>query len=171
MTGLPDDLAGRILDGSPEAVVVCDPFGRVRYWNRGAERIFGFAPIEAVGVSLDVIIPRRLRERHWNGWKAVMASGETRYGEGQLLSVPALHKDGRQLSIEFSVQLLKDANGRVEWIVALIRDVTARYRRDKAVRAKLAALKAKSAIPSRAEIEGTRCQAVLIDRRSPPRST
>lgn len=153
MTGLADDLGGRILDGSPDAVVVCDPAGRVRYWNRGAERIFGFAAVEAIGASLDVIIPERLRERHWKGWKAAMASGETRYGEGQLLAVPALHKDGRQLSIEFSIVLLKDAKGQVEWIVALIRDVTERYTRDKALRAELAALKANTALPSRATDE------------------
>jgi len=153
MTGLSDDLAGRILDGSPDAVVVCDPFGRIRYWNRGAERIFGFAPAAALGASLDLIIPERLRERHWNGWKAVMASGDTRYDEGQLLSVPARHKEGRQVSIEFSIQLLKDANGQVEWIVAVIRDVTERYERDKTLRTELATLKAKTAIPSRPDAE------------------
>ena len=145
MTGLSDDLAGRILGGSPDAAVVCDSFGRVRYWNRGAERICGYTPVEAIGASLDLIIPERLRERHWNGWKLAMSSGETRYGEGQLLSVPALHKDGHQLSIEFSIQLLKDANGQVEWIAALIRDVTERYERNKTLRTELATLKAKTA--------------------------
>jgi len=74
-----------------------------------------------------------------------MATGKTRYGEGQLLSVPAVHKDGRQLSIEFSIQLLMDANGQVEWVVAVIRDVTERYRLDKMLRGELAKLKATTA--------------------------
>jgi PAS domain S-box-containing protein len=152
MTGLSDDLAGRILSGSPDAAVVCDSFDRVRYWNRGAERIFGFTQVEAIGASLDLIIPERLRERHWNGWKSAMASGATRYGEGQLLSVP-LHKERHQLSIEFSIQLLKDANGQVEWIAALIRDVTERYERNKTLRTELATLKAKTAIPSQPNAE------------------
>jgi PAS domain S-box-containing protein len=151
MTSLTDDLAGRILKGSPDAVLVCDPSGRVRYWNRGAERIFGFPGSEAVGAALDLIIPERLRERHWTGWKAVMTSGETRYGEGQLLSVPAVHKDGRQLSVEFSIQLLKGANGQVEWVVAVVRDATERYQRDKTLRQELATLRAKTAVPLNAD--------------------
>jgi PAS domain S-box-containing protein len=148
MTGLPEEFAGRVLEGSPDAVVLCDPIGRIRYWNRGAERIFGFARSEAIGAALDLIIPERLRERHWAGWRRAMTSGETRYGEGQLLAVPALHKDGRHISIEFSLQLLVDANGRVEWVVALIRDVTERYNRDKALRRDLAALKSQTVVPS-----------------------
>jgi len=134
---MPRDLADRILDGSPDAVVVCDPSGQVRFWNPSAERIFGFPRREAVDASLDLIIPERLRSRHWAGWNAAMKTGATSYGEGQLLAVPALHKDGRQISIEFSIQLLKDANDRIEWVVAIIRDVTERYNREKALRAEL----------------------------------
>ena len=136
---LPANLADRILEGSSDAIVVCDTLGRVRFWNAGAERVFGFSRTEAVDASLDLIIPERLRARHWAGWKTAMQTGRTRYGEGQLLAVPALHKDGRQISIEFSIQLLQDANGRIEWVVAIIRDVTERYNRDKALRAELAA--------------------------------
>jgi PAS domain S-box-containing protein len=139
MTALPFDLPGRILDGSPDGILVCDAAGQVRYWNHTAERVFGFSRAEALGASLDLIVPERLRERHWTGWKTVMATGQTRYGEGQLLAVPALHKDGRQISIEFSIQLLEDTAGRIEWVVAVIRDVTERYHREKALRAELKA--------------------------------
>lgn len=135
MTKLPEDLAGRILDGSPDAVLVCDPMGTLRYWNRGAERMFGLARDEALGRSLEVIIPERLRARHWAGWDAVMRTGTTTYGDGRLLRVPALHKDGRQMSIEFSIQLLNDSTGQVAWIVAVIRDVTEQFAREKAKRA------------------------------------
>ena len=140
MTTLPEDLAARILDGSPDAILVCDRTGALRYWNRGAERVFGFAPAEALGASLDLIIPEHLRARHWVGWGTAMRTGVTTYGEGRLLSVPALHQDGRKISIEFSIQLLKDPKGQVEWVVAFVRDVTERYTREKALRAELSAL-------------------------------
>ena len=140
MTSLPYDLAGRILDGSPDAVLVCDRTGTVRYWNIAAERVFGFGATEAIGASMDLIIPERLRARHWAGWETAMKTGATRYDEGQLLAVPALHKDGRQISIEFSIELLKGSDGAVEWVVALIRDVTERYAREKALRQELKAM-------------------------------
>jgi PAS domain S-box-containing protein len=92
---------------------------------------------------MDLIIPDRLRARHWAGWEKAMKTGVTNYGEGQLLAVPALHKDGRQVSIEFSIQLLKGVDGSVEWVVAFIRDVTERYAREKQLRAHLANLEGK----------------------------
>jgi PAS domain S-box-containing protein len=145
MTTIPGDLYRRVLDGSPDAIVICDRAGTVRYWNGSAERVFGFSSGDALGVSMDLIIPERLRGRHWAGWEGTMRTGVTRYGEGQLLAVPALHKDGRQISIEFSIQLLKDAAGQIEWVVAVIRDVTDRYAREKALRAQLKATGAKVA--------------------------
>jgi PAS domain S-box-containing protein len=138
--GLQDDLAVRILDGSPDAVLICDRAGIVRYWNGAAERVFGFSVAEALGASMNLIIPERLRLRHWAGWEAAMTTGATRYGEGQLLTVPALHKDGRQISIEFSIQLLKNADGQIERAVAIVRDVTERFLREKHLRAQLKAV-------------------------------
>jgi len=143
MTSLPDDLAARIFDGSPDAILVCDREGTVRYWNRAAERVFGFAPTEALGASMDLIIPERLRERHWAGWRSAMSTGVTRYDDGRLLAVPARHKDGRQVSIEFSIQLLGDVTGQVQWVAAIIRDVTERYDRERALRAEMKTLREK----------------------------
>ena len=142
MPALPHDLAVRILDGSPDAILICDRAGTVRYWNAGAERVFGFRVSEALGVSMNVIIPEQLRPRHWAGWETAMKTGVTRYGDGQSLAVPALHKDGRRISIEFSIQLVKDAGGEIEWVVAVIRDVTERFIREKNLRAQLKALQA-----------------------------
>jgi PAS domain S-box-containing protein len=96
---------------------------------------------------MNLIIPERLRARHWAGWEATMRMGVTRYGEGQLLAVPALHSDGRRVSIEFSIQLVKNSDGQIEWVVAVIRDVTERFIREKTLRAKLNALEAKTAGP------------------------
>lgn len=131
---LPRDLPGRLLDESPDAILICDRSGIVRYWNAAAERVFGFTATEALGGSMNLIIPERLRARHWVGWESAMKTGVTRYGEGQLLAVPALHKDGRRISIEFSIQFIKDADGQTKWVAAIIRDVTARYLREKAAR-------------------------------------
>jgi len=144
MPPLPDDLPIRILDGSPDAVLICDRSGTVRYWNGAAERVFGFSITEALGASMNLIIPQRLRARHWAGWEAAMRTGITRYADGHLLAVPALHKDGRQISIEFSIQLIKRADGQIDWVVAVIRDVTERYIEQKALHMQLTILKEKA---------------------------
>jgi PAS domain S-box-containing protein len=139
MTELTPDLWVRIADNSPDGILICDPKGTIRYWNRGAERIFGHPPDAVVGASLDVIIPERLRARHWAGWNAAMSTGKTKYAEGQLLSVPAVHAAGRRISIEFSIQLIEGSNSAVEWVVAVIRDATERFNREKALRSELSA--------------------------------
>jgi len=136
MSTIPDDLPRRILAGSPDAVLISDRSGTVRYWNTAAHRIFGFSATEAQGRSLDIIIPEQFRDRHWAAWRNVMETGETRYGDGRLLAVPALNKDGRRLSIEFSIQLLKGPEGGIEHVVAVVRDVTQRYLREKELPAK-----------------------------------
>ncbi len=142
---VPAELFRLIVEGTPDGVLYADREGLIRLWNGGAERIFGFAAAEVLGKSLDVIVPERLRARHWGGWDKTMASGATRYGAGELLAVPALHKDGRTLSIEFSIQLLRAPDGSVAGSAAVIRDVTARFERDKALRLKLKELEGKGA--------------------------
>jgi PAS domain S-box-containing protein len=143
MITLPVDLPRRLLDGAPDAILLSDRAGVVRYWNEAATRLFGFTADEAIGRSMDFIVPERLRGRHWDGWKQVMETGVTRYGAGQLLAVPATRQDGRALSVEFSIQLLRDAAGQIEWVAAVFRDVTERFQRDKALRLKLKELEAK----------------------------
>jgi len=141
---LPAELFRLIVEGTPDGVLYADREGFIRLWNAGAERIFGFTAAEVVGRSLDVIVPERLRTRHWDGWDRTMASGTTRYGAGDLLAVPSLHKDGRTLSIEFSIQLLRAPDGSVAGSAAIIRDVTARFERDKALRLRLKELEGKA---------------------------
>jgi len=144
MSALPTGLAQRLLDGSPDAILVSDRAGVTRYWNAAATRLFGFSEAEALGASMDLIVPERLRGRHWDGWEKVMKTGVTRYGDGQLLAVPATHKDGRTLSVEFSIQLLRDEAGAIAWVVAIFRDVTERFQKDKALRLRLKELEAKA---------------------------
>ena len=136
----PVHFADRLVDGTPDAVVYADAEGVIRKWNLGAARIFGFSQQEAVGQSLDVIIPASLRERHWHGYRATMRTGQSRYGEGQLLSVPAIRKDGARISVEFTIMPFTDEAGRMIGIAAIMRDVTARFEEVRALRKQVAAL-------------------------------
>ena len=128
------DIARALLDGEADAVVACDRDGVVRFWNAGAVRIFGFRVEEAVGQSLDLIIPERLRARHWDGWRHTLATGKSRYAGGDTLSVPALRKDGAQISVEFTITPLRGADGAITGLAAVMRDVTARFEELKALR-------------------------------------
>jgi PAS domain S-box-containing protein len=120
-----------------DAIVVADPSGAITVWNPAAERLFGFTQAEALGNSLDLIIPERLRERHWAGYERTMTSGETRYAH-DVLRVPAVHKDGRALSIAFTVGLLNGPQGTVTGIVAVIRDETQSFTEKRALLKRLA---------------------------------
>lgn len=133
----------QLVEQAGDAIVMADREGLIRLWNHGAERIFGFSPAEALGKSLDLIIPETLRDRHWEGYHKVMATGVTRYGDS-LLAVPALHKDGRRLSIEFTVIPLYDADGRMAGIGSIVRDVSARWQKEQAMRKRLAELESRA---------------------------
>ena len=122
-----------------DAVVISDADGRIVTWNPAAERIFGFSEAEALGETLDLITPERHRKRHWDGYAKTMRTGETRYGTS-LLKVPALHKDGRALSIAFTVALLHGADGEVTGIAAIIRDETERFQEERNLRRRVAEL-------------------------------
>ena len=134
-----DALAGEIVESAVDAVIYADADGKIRLWNAAAERMFGFTAAEAIGQMLDLIIPDKLRERHWTGYHEVMRTGETRYAT-ELLAVPALRKDGARISLEFSVALLRDDAGQPSGIAAILRDVTERRKRDQEIAQRLAAL-------------------------------
>ena len=143
-----DWLAQAVVREAPEAIVVAAPDGVITLWNGGAEKIFGYSAAEALGQTLDLIIPEKQRARHWAGYDQTMASGVTKYGD-TLLKVPAVHRDGRRMSIEFSVALLRDtgdagtgdhgADGKIVAIAAVIRDVTERWAAEKELLKRLAA--------------------------------
>ncbi len=137
-------LAARIVEGSSDAILFTDRQGVIRLWSGGAERIFGWTAAEAVGKSMDLIIPERLRPRHWENWGRVMETGVTRYAT-DTLAVPALRKDGAPLSIEFTIQLVRDDSGTIVGPAAIMRDVTARFVREKELRAKVKELEGKLA--------------------------
>lgn len=135
------DLAA-LVRAMADAVVIADAEGTITFWNDAATRLFGWSATEAVGRSLDLIIPERQRERHWTGYRRVMATGHTDYGD-RLLEVPALHRDGRRLSIAFTVSLLQRAGQTVPYaIAAVLRDDTERWQERRRLRDELAGLRA-----------------------------
>lgn len=138
----PDRLGAILFAAMPDALIAADKEGVIRVWNEGAERLFGFTPAEAIGQTLDIIIPERLRERHWTGYDETMRTGHTRYGAGDLLAVPATHKNGARLSVEFTILPLHDESGAMAGIAAIMRDVTKRFEEQRALRAELAQLRA-----------------------------
>ena len=129
----------QLVQGIGDAVVVSDASGVINVWNPAAERLFAFTQAEALGNSLDLIVPERLRERHWAAYRKTMASGETRYAH-DLLRVPAVQKDGRTLSIAFTVGLLFGPQREVTGIVAVIRDETTRFAEERNLRKRIAEL-------------------------------
>lgn len=137
-----DRLCRKIVDEIPDGIVYADRQGIIRLWNGGAGRMFGHTAEEAVGKSLDLIIPENLRGRHWEGYFRVMESGTTRYGL-EPLSVPAIRKDGGRISLEFSIALLREI-GAVAGAVAVMRDVTARWKRERETAERLRELEARA---------------------------
>ncbi len=111
---------------APDAVIYADRDGVIRFWNAGAERIFGFSAAEATGKSLDIIIPQDLRERHWSGFNGSIRTGKTRYGAGNTLAVRAVRKNGGVVSVEFSMLPLRGEDGAILGIAAILRDVRER---------------------------------------------
>jgi PAS domain S-box-containing protein len=136
-------LCQRIVEDSPIAILYANREGKIRLWNAGAEAMFGYTPDEALGQSLDLIVPEKQRARHWEGWERVMASGVTKYGR-DALAVPATKKDGSRISIEFNIVLLRAPTGELLGAAAMVQDVTARWQQQKEMNARLAALEAKT---------------------------
>jgi PAS domain S-box-containing protein len=137
-----EELCQRIVAESQDAIIFADREGVIRLWNSGAEAMFGYRAEEAIGQTLDVIIPERLRQRHWDGWRKVMATGVTRYGR-EVLAVPATRRDGTRISIEFTIVVLRDESGKLLGAAATIRDVTTRWQQEKDQKQRLADLEAR----------------------------
>ena len=144
-------LADTILATSGDAILATDRDGVIRFWNPGAVRIFGFTEGEAIGGSLDLIIPERLRPRHWDGWRRVISTGQTRYGTGDLLAVPATTKDRRQISVEFAITLLRGSDQQVIGVAAILRDVTARFEETRRLKRQLADIDQNNISPPKAQ--------------------
>ena len=134
-------LCNQIVKEAHDAIIMADKGGIIRLWNKGAEMVFGFSPAEALGQSLHIIIPENLWERHDQGYYQVMESGLSKYSH-ELLAVPALKKDGSRISVEFTLTFIREQQGRILGSAAIIRDVSARWERERATKRRLAELEA-----------------------------
>lgn len=134
------ELGRQLIESPAEAIIYADRDGVIRLWNPGAERIFGFSASEAVGESLDIIIPPKLRERHWEGYNRVMAGGESHYAPGDMLSVPGQTKSGERVSLEFTV-VPHQKNGSMVGIMAVLRNVTSHWQEMKQLKQQLEQLR------------------------------
>lgn len=131
-----------------DAIVASDASGAITLWNPAASRMFGHTEVEALGQSLDLIIPQRQQQRHWDGYHKTMQTGITKYGN-DVLRVPAVHKDGHTLSIAFTVAMLYTSDKKVASIVAVIRDETSRFAEERNLRKRLTELESQQpATPS-----------------------
>ena len=139
-----DRLMEQVLNNAPDAILVADKEGIIRFWNSGAETLFGQTATEAVGQSLDLIIPENLRGRHWEGYWRGMATGEAKYKTG-LLAAPGQRKDGSRISLEFSMVLLRDDAGTMQGVASIMRDVTAHWQKEKELKERLASCEKKLA--------------------------
>jgi len=136
-----ESLLVQTVEQSQDAILIADRQGTIIFWNAGAERMLGYSAAEAIGRSLDLFIPEKLRGRHWEGYHRVMASGETKYKTG-LLSSPAIRRDGSQVSLEFSMVLLHDQENAMLGCASIMRDVTERWQKEKELKQRLAACEA-----------------------------
>ena len=128
-------VAAAPLSGRADAIIAADRTGIIRFWNPAAERLFGYARQEALEQSLNLIIPER--QRHWDGYNHVIQTGHSRYGDSDLLSVPAIRKDGSTISVQFTVTTIKDETGKIIGMAAVIRDVTKQFQEMRALKRKL----------------------------------
>ena len=142
-----DRFCWKLIHEGPDAIICADSSGLIIFWNHGAERIFGYSAKEAIGSSLDLIMPENLRARHWAAYSETMRTGKTRYGEGDLLAVPALGKVGVRISIEFSIFPYRDRDGSLRGVGAILRDVTKRFEEMKALRSAASAQQTTSRSP------------------------
>jgi PAS domain S-box-containing protein len=137
VVSIADLIAQALLASRSDAIIAADREGVICFWNPGAERTFGYPRGDAIGRSLDLIIPERLRQRHWNGYRATITTGRSHYGEGDVLSVPALHKNGTTISVEFTVAPLQNESGAMIGMAAIMRDVSKHFEEIRALKRRL----------------------------------
>jgi PAS domain S-box-containing protein len=138
------ELFGAIIRQAPDAIIVADGDGRVRVWNKGAERLFGHPAADMVGRGLEAIIPAHLRAAHEQGFNRAVSSGTTKY-DGRAMTTRSMHRDGTTIYVDISFALLTDDQGRVAGVLAVARDATSRHRAERDLRARVVALEARLA--------------------------
>ncbi len=119
------ELHQALVDQAPDAIILANASGAITIWNHAAEMLFGHTAGEALGASLDIIIPERLREAHWAGYQQAIENGRTKYG-GRAMTTRATHKDGSKVYVDMSFGLVRGADGRILGALAIARLNTTR---------------------------------------------
>jgi PAS domain S-box-containing protein len=140
-TRWPAELSQAVIEQGADAIIVADREGRIRVWNAGAKAVFGYAEREALGEPLDLIIPERFRSAHWTAFDRAIASGQTKH-DGEAMTTRSVTKDGTDLYVDIGFALVKDDAGEVLAVVAVARDVTARYTSERELRRRVTELEA-----------------------------
>jgi PAS domain S-box-containing protein len=125
-----------LVTGVGDGIMAANAKGLITLWNPACERMFGYTEADALGKSLDLIIPQRQQKPHWEGYDKTMATGITKYGN-DVLRVPAVHKDGHTLSIAFTVSMLHNPDGSVSAIVAVIRNESVKFAEERALKRRI----------------------------------
>lgn len=136
-----ESTAASLLRSMPEALIFADRDGIIHVWNAGAETVFGFSAAEAIGQSLDLIIPERMRKAHWDGYNQALARGDVKPGRTSMIT-RSLHKSGESIYVDMSFAMVKDASGQLIGSMAVARDATVRFTEEKNLRKQLAELTA-----------------------------
>ncbi len=136
-----ESLFENMVKSAGDAIVFADKEGVIRVWNRGAEKIFGYSEAETLGESLDIIIPEKMRENHWNGYTRAMESGRTKY-EGKLMPTKAIKKDGGSIYVEMSLTIIRD-DTETKGALAIMRDITERWLNEKEMKKRLEELESR----------------------------
>jgi PAS domain S-box-containing protein len=136
------EIRSLLIEQAPDAVIYADRHGIIREWNSSAFRIFGFTAEEALGKSLDIIVPERFREAHWRGYEKALSEGRTKYS-GQALPTRSARKDGSTIYVELTFAVVHDRNASVVGAVAHARDISERWEREREQRRKVQELEQK----------------------------
>ncbi len=134
-----ETLARHAVEQSPDGIVFADREGIIHLWNGGAVRIFGYSAVEALGHSLNLVVPERFREAHWSGYLRAMADGRTKYA-GQAMATRSTRKDGTTVYVELTFAILRDELGNVLGALAHVRDITERYTQERDLRKRVTEL-------------------------------
>ncbi|NMF87533.1 PAS domain S-box protein [Aromatoleum petrolei] len=139
------DITRQLVEQTADSIIFADGEGRIRIWNAAAEALFGFSREEAIGQSLDLIIPERLRAAHWEGFHRAVANGRTRLG-GRAVITRSLNAAGATIYVEMSFALVSDERGEVLGSVAMARDATQRREDERQLQQRIRALEEESAM-------------------------
>lgn len=119
-----------LLRQAPDAIIFADTGGVIRFWNSAATRVFGYSVEQAIGASLDIIIPERFREAHWKGFHRALEEAATKYA-GQALATRSVRSNGAQIYVELSFAIVVGDDGTVLGALSHTRDITERFERDR----------------------------------------